>query len=145
MSGRSTLLSAVALLTACEGQIGGSLPSTSTNPSPSASPAPRLETCAAPAPGPARIVRLSAEEYRSTIAVLFDAPERMSQFLEEARAENLARIAKAELAAVDPDLLAALARHEDRRAKLTLTWVGDHLYVDRDGDTFDGPVTLGTL
>lgn len=71
MLGRSTLLSAVALLTACEGQIGGTLPSTSTNPSPSASPAPTLETCPAPAPGPARIVRLSAEEYRSTIAVLF--------------------------------------------------------------------------
>jgi hypothetical protein len=70
MSGRSTLLSAVALLTACEGQIGGSLPSTSTNPSPSASPAPRLETCAAPAPVPPASCA-SAEEYRSTIAVLF--------------------------------------------------------------------------
>lgn len=71
---RSTLLPAVALLTACEGHIGGNLsPNANNAPSPSPSPSapPSLEACPAPAPGPPRLVRLSAEEYRGAIAVLF--------------------------------------------------------------------------
>ncbi len=96
-------------------------------------------------PQAVKVQRAVDQNPQAKVAVLFDAPERMNQFLEEARGEKLARIAKAELAAVDPDLLAALARHEDRRAKLTLTWVGDHVYVDLDGEAFDGPITLGGL
>lgn len=96
-------------------------------------------------PQAAKVQRAVDQNPQGKVAVLFDAVDRMEAFLEEARAEKLTRIAKAELAAVDGALLAALARHDDRRAKLTLTWVGDHVYVDRDGEAFDGPITPGRL
>lgn len=96
-------------------------------------------------PQAAKVQRAVDQNPGAVVAVLFDDPLRLEAFLEEARSEKLARVGKAELAAVDPQFLAQLARHEDRRAKLTLTWVGDHLYVDRDGDSFDGPVTRGQL
>lgn len=96
-------------------------------------------------PQAAKVQRAVDQNPQAKVAVLFDAPDRMEAFLEEARAEKLTRIAKAELAAVDAELLAALASHEGRRAKLTLTWVGDHLYIDLDGESFDGPVTRGQL
>ena len=94
-------------------------------------------------PQAAKVQRAIDQHPGAKIAVLVDAPARLEAFLEEARAEKLTRIAKAELAAVDPELLKGLAEHEDRRAKRTLTWVGDHLYVDREGETLDGPLTRG--
>jgi hypothetical protein len=44
------------------------------------------------------------------------------------------------LAAVAPAFLSTLAASEERRTRLSLTMVGDHLYVERDGRTFDGPL-----
>ena len=96
-------------------------------------------------PQAAKVQRAIDQHPGAKVSVLVDAPDRLEAFLAEAREEKLARIARAELAAVDPQLLAQLARHDDRRARLTLTWVGDHVYVDRDGDTFDGPITRGTF
>jgi uncharacterized protein YaeQ len=40
--------------------------------------------------------------------------------------------------AIDPALVKALAAKEERRQKWTVTVVGDHLYVDADGDSVDG-------
>ena len=94
-------------------------------------------------PQAAKVQKAIDQNPGAKIAVLIDGPERLSAFLDEARAEKLSRIAKAELAAIDPGLLAGLAEHDERRAKLTLTWVGDHLYVDREGQTLDGPLTRG--
>jgi hypothetical protein len=64
----------------------------------------------------------------------------MEAFVEEARAAGLQRLGRVALAAVAPAFLAELAGSEERRAKLSLTIVGDHLYVERDGRSFDGPL-----
>ena len=74
------------------------------------------------------------------VAVLFDSPRRMEAFVEEARAAGLERLGRVALAAVDPPVLQALAGSEERRARISLTIVGDHLYVERDGRSFDGPL-----
>jgi hypothetical protein len=49
------------------------------------------------------------------------------------------------LAAVEPALLADLARVEERRTRLGLTVVGDHLYVERDGRSLDGPLHRASI
>jgi uncharacterized protein YaeQ len=46
---------------------------------------------------------------------------------------------------IDPDLVAALAANEARRQKWTVTIVGDHLYIDANGDTLDGAITRTTI
>ena len=50
----------------------------------------------------------------------------------------------AELAAVDPPLLAALAAHDERRIRAVLTLVSGHVYVDVAGSTCDGPLHAGS-
>jgi hypothetical protein len=50
-------------------------------------------------------------------------------------------VAKAELAAVDAELLQDLSTYDSRRIKLSLTFVGDHAYVECEGESFDGPLT----
>jgi uncharacterized protein YaeQ len=74
------------------------------------------------------------------VVVLFESRARLDQFLAGAEAEKVRRLDRAELVAVDPTFLSALAEVEARRVKLTLTVVGDHLYVDREGATFDAPL-----
>lgn len=92
-------------------------------------------------PAAERVARDVAQNAAARVAVLFESPRKMEAFLEEARDERrLDRLARAELAAVDPDLLAAAARHEERRLKASLTIVSDHLYLDVAGRTYDGPL-----
>jgi uncharacterized protein YaeQ len=74
------------------------------------------------------------------VAVLFESRARLDQFVVAAKAAGLRRLGQAELTAVDAAFLAAVAEPEPRRIKLTLTVLGDHLYVDRLGATFDGPL-----
>lgn len=75
------------------------------------------------------------------VAVLFDSPKRMETFLEEARSSGLSRALRAELAAVDPAFLSALAADESRRAKVAVTIVGDHVYViDAAGKSLETPI-----
>lgn len=96
-------------------------------------------------PEPERIAREVAQNSGARVAVLFESPRRMEAFLADAREKRLDRLARAEFAAVDPPLLAALAARDDRRLKLTLTLVADHLYVDRAGETLDGPLHRATF
>ena len=49
------------------------------------------------------------------------------------------------LAAAPTALLAALGAVEERRAKATVTIVGDHLYLERAGESFDGPILRGAM
>jgi hypothetical protein len=69
----------------------------------------------------------------------------MRAFEEEARAQSLGRLGKVELVAVEPALLAWLAGAEQRRAKLSVTVVSDHLYLERGGETADCPITRANL
>jgi uncharacterized protein YaeQ len=79
------------------------------------------------------------------VAVLFESPKRLQAFLDEAKALGLSRVGRAELAAVEPALLAALAADDARRVKATVTIVGDHVYVDCGGGrAYDSPIHRGT-
>jgi uncharacterized protein YaeQ len=46
---------------------------------------------------------------------------------------------------IDTDLVKALAAKEERRQKWTVTVVGDHLYIDADGDSVDGAAVQTTI
>lgn len=96
-------------------------------------------------PEPERVARDVAQGGGAKVAVLFDGPRRMEAFIGEAAERRLARLEKAELAAVDPPLLEALARREDRRLEVELTLAGDHLYLGVDGEHVDGPLHRGRV
>lgn len=96
-------------------------------------------------PDAARVARDVAQNAGARVAVLFESPRRMAAFLAEAREGSLARVAQAELAAPEPALLAELAARDDRRIRASVTLVADHLYVERDGRTAEGPLHRGRL
>jgi uncharacterized protein YaeQ len=79
------------------------------------------------------------------VAVLFDGPRRMSAFIAEAEERGLGRLSRAELAAVDPPLLATLAAKDDRRIRCELTLADDHLYLAVGAESLDGPLHRGSV
>jgi uncharacterized protein YaeQ len=87
-----------------------------------------------------RVAKDVARSAGARVAVLFDGPRWMESFVADAEARRLDRLARAELAAVDPPLLAALARRDDRRLRCELTLVGDHLYLTLGPESLDGPL-----
>jgi uncharacterized protein YaeQ len=92
-------------------------------------------------PEPERIDREVARNSGARVAVLFESPKRLEAFVEEVRASGLSRAGRAELAAVEPALLSALAADDARRAKVAVTIVGDHLYVvDAAGRALESPI-----
>lgn len=94
-------------------------------------------------PDPERVERDVNRGAGAAVAVLFDSPRRMEAFLEEAREKGLDRLAAAELAAVDPDLLRELSSRDERRIRLSLTFVSDHLYAEAGGRMHDAPLASG--
>ncbi len=94
---------------------------------------------------PAKVQRAADQNSRARIVVLFESAQRMEQFAQAARDEKLTRLGRVELAAAPEELLAQLATSEDRRAKIGLTIVGDHFYLQRDGESLDGPLVRGQL
>ena len=96
-------------------------------------------------PEPARVARDVAQNAGARIAVLFESPRRMESFLAEAAEARLARIAQVELGAVDAKLVQDLSARDDRRIRASVTLVGDHFYVERDGVTIEGPLHRGTF
>ena len=91
-------------------------------------------------PDAVRVQQEADRNRRADVAVLFDSPRRMEAFVAEADAAGLPRLGRVAFAAVDPAFLAELATSDDRRTRMSLTIVGDHLYAERDGRTFDGPL-----
>jgi uncharacterized protein YaeQ len=91
-------------------------------------------------PAPDRIQREADRHPRAHVAVLFDSLQRLEAFAAEAREGKVARLSRVELAAVDGPLVAALAELDERRTRVAVTIVGDHLYVDRGGRTVEGPL-----
>jgi uncharacterized protein YaeQ len=94
---------------------------------------------------PERIQKVLDRNPHAGVALFFESPARMQEFAEAARLAELRRAERLELWAVDPELLAALCAKDARRSKLTLTLVGDHAYVDREGTTVDGPLERARL
>jgi len=95
-------------------------------------------------PEPQRVERDVNQNAGADVAVLFDSPRRLEAFLAEVRERRFGRAAAADLAAVDPPLLAALALREERRIRASVTIVADHLYVEVDGRTLEGPLHRGS-
>jgi uncharacterized protein YaeQ len=94
-------------------------------------------------PDPERVEKDVNRGAGAAVAVLFESPRRMAAFLAEARERGLDRLAAAELAAVDPELVKALSAHEDRRIRLSLTFVADHVYAEVAGRMHDAPLERG--
>ncbi len=91
-------------------------------------------------PDPQRLARDLSQGGGARVAALFESPRRLDAFLAEGQERRLDRLARAELAAVDPPLLAWLSSKDDRRLRASITLVADHLYLDLAGDTLDGPL-----
>ena len=89
---------------------------------------------------PARVQKVADQNARARVAVFFESPRRLEAFLAAAQSEGLSRLGRVELLAVDPALTTELARNEARRCRLSVTVVGDHFYVERDGRSCDGAV-----
>ena len=93
---------------------------------------------------PLKVQRAVDQNGNAQVCVLFDSPDRMAAFLAEAAEAKAARVSKATLAAIDPELLKELASDEARRTKGTVTLVGDHFYLEVGGRALDGPLTHGS-
>jgi uncharacterized protein YaeQ len=96
-------------------------------------------------PEPLRLQQEADRNRRADLAVLFDSPRRMEAFIAEATTAGMGRLSRVALAAVEPGFLASLASNEERRTRLSLTIVGEHLYAERDGKAFDGPLLRGFI
>jgi uncharacterized protein YaeQ len=93
---------------------------------------------------PLKIQRAVDQNPHAKVAVVFESAQRMEAFLAEAREAKATRVSRAELVAVDADLLRELSQFDSRRIKLSVTFVGDHAYVECEGQSFDGPITRST-
>ncbi len=91
-------------------------------------------------PEPARVERDVNQNAGAEVAVLFDGARRLAAFLAEARERGFDRAGAADLAAVDGPVLAELATVAERRIKVVVTLVADHLYLEVNGRTLDGPL-----
>jgi uncharacterized protein YaeQ len=97
-------------------------------------------------PEPERIDREVSRNSGAKVAVLFESPKRLEAFVEEARGLGLTRAGRAELAAVEPAFLSALAADDARRARVSVTIVGDHVYVvDASGRTAESPLHRASI
>jgi uncharacterized protein YaeQ len=94
---------------------------------------------------PAKLQRAIDQHPGAFVSVLFESEARCEQFASAAREGVFPRLSSAELAFIEPLLLAQLAEGEDRRAKLTVTFVGDNFYLDRAGKTFEGEIHRSSL
>jgi uncharacterized protein YaeQ len=93
----------------------------------------------------AKIQRTADQHSRADVAVFFESPERMQTFIDTAHREQLGRLGRVALAAVDPALVTALAGDDERRTRAQITIAGDHFYIERKDQTFDGAITRGTI
>jgi len=89
---------------------------------------------------PAKVRRAVTQHSGATVSVLFESEARLASFVEEAAAGSVTHLEAVELGAVDQQLLRSLGRLETRRFKVGATLVGDHVYLDVNGESFDGPI-----
>jgi uncharacterized protein YaeQ len=77
------------------------------------------------------------------VHAVFDEPRRRSEL--ESELHGWKRAGEIHLWTIDADLVNALAARDERRHKWTVTFVGDHFYLDADGTTLDGAVQQGIV
>jgi uncharacterized protein YaeQ len=93
---------------------------------------------------PSRVQKVADQSSRARVAVVFESPQRMEEFLAAAQKEKLSRLGRVELLAMDPALAAGLAEKDERRHRLGVTIVGEHFYVEQGKRSFDGPLSRGS-
>ena len=91
-------------------------------------------------PEPRRVLKAVDRDGEVQVAVLFESAMRLKAFGDAIAEPRLERLRGAELGAVEPNLLRQLAMGDLRRGKMSLTLSGDHFYIERDGESFDGPL-----
>jgi uncharacterized protein YaeQ len=96
-------------------------------------------------PDPERLAKDVARGGGARVAALFESPRRLDSFIAEARERKLDRLSRADLAAIDPPLLAALSQRDSRRVRASVTLVADHLYLEVDGTALDGALHRATF
>ena len=96
-------------------------------------------------PDPLKLQREADRVGEAQVVVLFESPQQLRSFVEAAQEAGAARLGRADLAAVEPALLRALAAVDSRRTRLALTIVGDHLYLTRGSEAVDGPLVTGRV
>lgn len=76
---------------------------------------------------------------------VFSRPERHDAFVDEVRAWTVIPRGwdRVTIWTIDRALVQGLAAREDTRQRWTVTFVGDHLYVDNGAGSLDGAVTRG--
>ncbi len=97
-------------------------------------------------PEPRRLLKVRSRAPGAAAAILFESPERLAAFAHACEEEGVGgRLGDVEYAAVEPDLLGALARWDDRRMRITLTLSGDTFYIANGTEDLSGPLVRGTL
>lgn len=96
-------------------------------------------------PDPQKVQRDVDQNARARVAVMFEDPSRMESFVASAQREALRRLSKVELCAVDPAMVATLAKNEDRRVKASVTIAGDHFYIECHNQHVDGAVIRASI
>ncbi len=90
-----------------------------------------------------RIRKVQQHNPKLAMKVLLDQQKQADALVAELAATKLPRAATPpEIRVVETALVRGLAESEDRRQKWTVTIVGDHFYLDVDGKSVDGAVTL---
>lgn len=92
------------------------------------------------------MVRKAVQHNPHTAAhVVFSRPDRRDAFADEVGNWTVVPRGwdRVSLWTIDRALVQALAAREDTRQRWTVTFVGDHLYVDNGAGSFDGAVTRG--
>jgi uncharacterized protein YaeQ len=87
-----------------------------------------------------KIQRAVDQNQSAKVVVLFEDVSRMESFFHEATDAKLTRLHKAHFAAVESAFLKQLASDENRRNTVSVTLVGDHFYIDCNGESVDGPL-----
>jgi uncharacterized protein YaeQ len=91
-------------------------------------------------PDPARVAHTVRHHRGARVVGIFGGAARRDRFVATAHATGQRGLERAELAAIDGELVAALGELDAPRTTWSITLVADHLYLDADGATFDGAV-----
>ncbi len=94
----------------------------------------------------AKLRKVQQHNSGAVLHIVMDDARRAAELTGELAATRLPRgSTDPHLWMVDAQLAHDLAAREDRRQKWAVTVVGDHLYIDVDGQSCDGAVTQSTL
>ncbi len=94
-----------------------------------------------------KLRRVASQNAGAEVEVVFAGPRRRNELLEQLAEHRKSHkgLDRVRLRTIEPSLVAALARHEERRQKWTVTIVEGHLYVEVDGEPLDGAVETTPL